>query len=94
MSRELMLIDPHVLDTVTGGKSRGSSSGSSGGSSSGGSNIDSLLSQLNAITGSIKDITKKTSGLGSGEMLMLCYLALQNRPAAGSVVSVGTRRRW
>jgi hypothetical protein len=85
MSRELVSIDPHVLDEVLGGKSHGGSSSS---------NIDGLLSQLNSITGSIKDITKKTSGLSSTEMLMLCCLALQNRPAASSVVYVGPRRGW
>jgi hypothetical protein len=84
MSRELVSIDPHVLDAVTGGKGRG-----------GGSEIDSLLNQLNSITGSIKDITKKTSGLSSTEMLMLCCLAMQNRSAATtSVVYVGPRRGW
>ena len=84
MSRELVSIDPHVLDEVLGGKSHGSSS----------SNIDGLLSQLSSITGSIKDITKKTSGLSSTEMLMLCCLALQNRSAPSSVVYVGPRRGW
>ena len=86
MSRELVSIDPHVLDIVTGGTHK-----SSGGSS--GSNIDSLLSQLNSITSSIKDINKKTSGLSSTEMFMLCALAMQNRPAASGVVVVG-RRCW
>lgn len=81
MSRELVSIDPQILDEVIGGKSNSTS----------GSNIDGLLSQLNAITGSIKDITRKTNGLGSTEMLMLCALAMQNRPASG-VVYVGTRR--
>jgi hypothetical protein len=85
MSRELVSIDPTILDAVTGGKSSSSSSSSSG--------IDGLLGQLNSITGSIKDITNKTSGLSSTEMMMLCVLALQNRPAAGtSIVYVGPRR--
>lgn len=88
MSRELVSIDPHVLDAVTGGKAN-SSSGSSGSG-----NIDDLLGQLNSITSSIKDITTKTNGLSSPEMFMLCALALQNRPSA-SVVYVGPRRgRW
>ncbi len=82
MSRQLVSIDPHVLDIVTGGKSGGSS---------GSGNIDNLLSQLNSITSSIKDIKTKTSGLSSTEMFMLCALALQNRPSSG-VVYVGTRR--
>lgn len=90
MSRELASIDPNVLDSVTGGTS---SSSSSSAKSGGSSNIDGLLDQLSSITGSIKDIKTKTSGLSSGEMFMLCALALQNRPAA-SVVYVGPRRSW
>ena len=89
MSRELVSIDPHVLDAVTGGKSTSASAGAS--SSTG---IDGLLSQLSSITGSIKDIQTKTSGLSSTEMFMLCALALQNRPASASVVYVGGPRRW
>lgn len=91
MSRELASIDPSVLDSVTGGTSSSSGSSKSGGGSS--SNIDGLLDQLSSITSSIKDIKTKTSGLSSGEMFMLCALALQNRPAA-SVVYVGPRRTW
>jgi hypothetical protein len=88
MSRELVSIDPHVLDAVTGGTTTTKSSSSSSG-------IDGLLSQLNCITSSIKDITTKTNGLSSTEMFMLCALALQNRPAAStSVVYVGPRRWW
>lgn len=91
MSRELASIDPHVLDAVTGGTS-GSSSKTSSGSSSG---IDGLLSQLNSITSSIKDIKTKTNGLSNGEMFMLVALALQNRPApSASVVYVAPRRGW
>jgi hypothetical protein len=85
MSRELVSIDPDVLDAVTGGKAN---------SSSGSGNIDDLLGQLNSITSSIKDIKTKTNGLGSSEMFMLVALALQNRPPA-NVVYVGPRRgRW
>jgi len=87
MSRELVSIDPHVLDAVTGGTSSSSSSSSSG--------IDGLLGQLNSITSSIKDIKTKTNGLSNGEMFMLVALALQNRPQAStSVVYVGPRRGW
>jgi hypothetical protein len=86
MSRELVSIDPHVLDAVIGGKSKSTGSGSG--------NIDDLLGQLNSITGSIKDIKTKTNGLSSTEMFMLCALAMQNRPSA-NVVYVGPRRgRW
>jgi hypothetical protein len=93
MSRELASIDPHILDNVTGGKSSGGGGGHSGGSGSSSSgNIDSLLSQLNSITGSIKDIKTKTSGLSSSEMFMLCALALQNRSSSASVVYVGRSR--
>jgi L-asparaginase/Glu-tRNA(Gln) amidotransferase subunit D len=95
MSRELASIDPHVLDNVTGGTSSSSSNSSSSNNSSSSSNIDGLLSQLNSITGSIKDIQTKTNGLSSSEMFMLCALAMQNRPASASVVYVGPRRgRW
>ena len=91
MSRELVSIDPHVLDNVTGGKAS-SGTGSGGGSSSG---IDDLLGQLSSITSSIKDIKTKTSGLSSSEMFMLCALAMQNRPQQASVIYVGPRRgRW
>jgi len=91
MSRELVSIDPHVLDAVTGG----TSSNSSKSASSSSSGIDGLLSQLNSITGSIKDIKTKTNGLSSAEMFMLCALAMQNRPSASaSVVYVAPRRGW
>jgi hypothetical protein len=94
MSRELVSIDPHVLDNVTGGKASSSGTGSSGGASSS-SGIDGLLSQLSSITSSIKDIKTKTSGLSSSEMFMLCALAMQNRPQQASVIYVGPRRgRW
>ena len=89
----IVSIDPLVLAEVTGGKSSGGNSGSSGSGSASfaGSSIDGLLNQLNSITGSIKDIKTKTSGLSQTEMLMLCVLAAQNRPSA-SVVYVGARR--
>jgi len=87
MSRELASIDPHILDNVTGGKS----SGGGGGHSSSSGNIDGLLSQLNSITSSIKDIKTKTSGLSSSEMFMLCALALQNRNTTG-VLFIGPKR--
>lgn len=93
MSRELVAIDPHALDNVTGGTS-GNSSSSNNSSNGSSSNIDSLLSQLSSITGSIKDIKTKTSGLSSAEMFMLCALAMQNRPAQASVIYVGPRRGW
>ena len=92
MSRDLVSIDPHVLDAVTGGKSSSSSSSKSSSSSSSSSSIDGLLGQLNSITSSIKDINKKTSGLGSTEMFMLCVLAMQNRGSAGGILVVGPRR--
>lgn len=93
MSRELTSIDPDVLAAVTGGKSHSPSTSTTSNSGSS-SNIDGLLQQLSSITGSIKDIQNKTSGLSSNEMFMLVALAIQNRPAA-NVVYVGTRRgRW
>jgi hypothetical protein len=84
MSTPLTSIDPNALATVTGGGGR---------PSKGGSGIDGLLDQLSSMAGSIKDIKKKTSGFGQTEMLMLCMLAIQNRPQA-NVVYVGRRRSW
>lgn len=79
MSSPLVSISSDALDTVTGG------------GSSVGSNLDGLLNQLNSITSTLKDINKKTSGLGSTEMLMLCLLASQSR-GNSSFVYVRTRR--
>jgi hypothetical protein len=73
-------IDSTILQTVTGGTAKGGSSSSSG--------IDSLLAQLNAMTGSINDVKNKTSGLDSGSMLILCMLAMQRN---NGVVYVGQR---
>lgn len=75
----LVPIDSSTLQTVTGGKHASSSS-----------NIDSLLGQLSSLTSSLNDIKKKTSGLGSSEMLLLVMLAMQNRPA-NNVVYVARR---
>jgi hypothetical protein len=75
----LVPIDSNTLDTVTGG---GSSSSS---------NIDSLLGTLDSLKSSLSDIKTKTNGLGQGEMLILCMLAMQNR-SASNVVYVGSRR--
>ena len=76
----LVHIDPDTLGNVTGGTSKSSSG------------IDSLLGQLNSLTSSINEIKTKTNGLGQGEMLVLCMLALQNRPS--NVVYVGRRPGW
>ena len=73
----LVPIDSLTLDNVNGGGSRASS------------NIDSLLGTLNSLTSTIGDIKNKTNGLGQGEMLVLCMLAMQQR---NSVVYVGGRR--
>ena len=72
-------IDSTILHTVTAGYSRGSSSGSG---------IDSLLAQLNAMTGSINEVKNKTNGLDQGSMLILCMLAMQRN---NGVVYVGQR---
>lgn len=83
MSNQLATIDPAALDTVTGGKSNSKS----------GTNIDSLISQLNSMTGTIKDIQNKTKGFGQTEMFMLWMLALRNQQPQANVVYVG-RPRW
>lgn len=79
----LPAIDLAALQTVTGGgsRTRGSSNG----------NIDDLLKQLNSITDSISNISKKTSGFSSSQMMLLCVLAMQRTQPAGVVV-VGPRR--
>ena len=77
-------IETTALATVTGGIRQG------GCTTSG---IDGLISQLNAMTSSIQDINKKTSGFGSTEMLVLCMLAMQQQQAPG-VVYVGRPRFW
>ena len=68
----LVPIDSKTLETVNGGRSS--------------SNIDSLISQLNGLKSSLGEIKNKTSGFSSGEMLLLCMLALQNRPSNVVVV--------
>ena len=73
----LVPIDSNTLHTVTGGGSPNSSS------------IDSLLGTLSSLKSSIKDIQNKTNGLGQGEMLVLCMLAMQRRQS--NVVVVGRR---
>jgi len=70
----LVPLDSNTLDRVTGGSK---------------SNIDTLLGTLGSLTSSIDDIKTKTNGLGQGEMLVLCMLALQNR--SSNVVYVGRR---
>ena len=80
----LPAIDLAALQTVTGGGSRTRSSSSGG--------IDDLLKQLGSITDSIKDISKKTSGFSSSQMMLLCVLAMQRTQPSGVVV-VG-RGRW
>ena len=77
----LTAIDPAALLTVTGGGSRTRTSGG----------IDDLLKELGTITDSIKDISKKTSGFSSSQMMLLCVLAMQRTQPAGVVV-VGPRR--
>ena len=78
----LPAIDPQALQTVTGG--RGSSSG----------NIDDLLKQLDSITNSISNISKKTSGFSSSQMMLLCVLAMQRNQPNGLVVLGRGRGCW
>lgn len=79
MPHPLVSIDLAALAAVTGGGTSGS-------------NIDQLLEQLNSITGTIKDIGKKTSGLDSTQMMMLCVLAMRQNQATNVVVVDGARR--
>lgn len=83
----LTAIDLSTLSTVTGGAVRGSGSSSS-------SNIDGVLQTLNSITDSIKDISNKTSGFSSSQMMLLCVLAMQRGPSNGVVLVGGRGRCW
>jgi len=79
MSNEIKAIDLNVLDAVTGGTKRG----------------DSLINDLSYLATSIKDLTQKTSGFSSTQMMLLCCLALQrNQPNASTNVVYVSRGRW
>lgn len=85
----IVSLDMAQLEAVTGGSGH-----PIGGSTN---NIDVLLKQLNEITGSIKDVSNKTKGLGQTEMLMLCALAMRNNQRTNNVVVVAggaPRKGW
>lgn len=87
MSKELVTLETALLEAVTGGTSN-----PIGGATN---NIDVLMKELSGITGSLKDIQTKTKGLGQGEMLMLCALAMRNNQRNNTVVVVpGGHRGW
>jgi hypothetical protein len=67
-------IDIDALDEVTGGSTGNQAV----------SRLDGLISELNSITSACKDIEKKTKGFDDSQMMLLMFLALQDRP----------RRRW
>lgn len=92
-SNEIVSLDVALLEAVTGGGAPASPASPIGGSSN---NIDTLLSQLHSITGSLDDFKKKTNGLGSTEMVMLMALAMRNnqQPSNTVVVVPGGPRRW
>ena len=73
----LATIDSLVLDSVTGGRSGAG---------------DQLLNDLNSMASSIKDLSNKTSGFSSSQMLLLAVLAMRNQQPT-NVVYVG-RPRW
>ena len=81
----LTAIDPLALQAVTGGGSR--TRGAS-------SNIDDVLGTLGSITDSIKDISKKTSGMSSSQMMLLCVIAMQRTQPGGLVVVGRGRGCW
>jgi hypothetical protein len=76
MSNELPAIDPTTLTTVTGGRHHG----------------DKLLSEIGSLASQIKDITAKTSGMSSTQMLLLAAVFMQRR-SAPNVVYVGRNYR-
>jgi hypothetical protein len=86
MSKFPTPIESTALETVTGGGAlrRGGST----------SDIDGLIGQLNSLTSSIKDIKQKTNGFGTGEMLILCMLAMQQHQPSGVVYVGAPRRCW
>lgn len=74
----LMSIDLSQLETVSGGKSHG----------------DPVLNQLSSLATSIKDLTAKTSGFSSSQMLLLGLLFLRNNAPAHTNVVYVSRNRW
>ncbi len=83
MSNPIMPIDLDALESVTGGSSpRRSSYGSS----------EQLLNDLGSLATSIKDVTAKTSGFDSTQMMMFVMLAMRNQ--SPNVVYVGRSRCW
>lgn len=79
---EITAIDSSMLSEVTGGTRHG----------------DPLLNDLGSLASQIKDLTTKTSGFDSTQLLLLCCVALQrqNNGCANnqSVVYVSGPRRW
>jgi hypothetical protein len=71
----LTTIDTLALETVTGGTKSG----------------DALLKDLSSLASSIKDLSAKTSGFSSTQMLLLVALAMRNQQPA-NVVYVGRPR--
>ena len=80
----LSAIDLQALQAVTGGV-RGASSNSG---------IDGVLQTLDSITSSIKDISSKTSGFSSSQMMLLCVIAMQRTQPNGVVLVGGRGRCW
>jgi hypothetical protein len=77
----LMSIDLNQLDAVSGGKHHGSSG-------------DPVLSQLSSLASGIKDLTAKTSGFSSSQMLLLGLLFMQRNQAPQTNVVYVSRGRW
>jgi len=61
----------------------------------GGRASDPLLNDLSSLASQIKDVTAKTSGFSSSQMLLLCALVLQRQNQGhANVVYVGRGPRW
>ena len=82
MSNSIMPIDLVTLEAVTGGTHKGRS--------------DALLSDISNLASQLKDVTNKTSGFSSTQLLLLCCVALQrNNPySQTNVVYYQRGGRW
>jgi hypothetical protein len=81
MPNEILSIDPHALEGVTGGSHKKSHG-------------DPVLNDLNRLASSIKDLTNTTSGFSSTQMLLLCCLVMRDQSTRPNVVYVNRGRSW
>lgn len=63
----------------------------------GGKHGDPLLNDLSTLATQIKDVTAKTNGFSSSQMLLLCALVMQRNNASSNILYVnrgGSRFCW